>query len=57
MRDINLLKGCKKRRKCQEMKTGMKLFFASDSSGVYAETSRLVDSIRNDTENYKIGLL
>jgi hypothetical protein len=40
-------------RKGQEMKTGMKLFFSSDSSGVYVETSRLVDSVKNDTENYK----
>jgi len=56
MRDINLLKECKKRKKGQKMKTGMKLFFLSDSSIVYAEMSRLVDSVRNDTENNKRGL-
>lgn len=31
----------------------MKLFFSSDSRGVYAKKPRLVDSVRNDTENYK----
>ena len=57
MRDINVLREGKKRRKGQEMKTGMKLFYSSDSSGVYAETSRLVDFVKKDIENYKRGLL
>jgi hypothetical protein len=57
MRDINLLKECKKRIKGQEMKTGMKLFVSSDSNGLYAENWRFVESIRNDMENYKRGLL
>lgn len=50
MRDINLLKECKTRRKGQEMKIGIKLFFSSDSSGVYAEMSRFVDSVKKTSK-------
>jgi len=53
MRDINLLKECMRRRKGQEMKIGMKLFFSSDSSGVYAEMSRFVDSVRKTPKTTK----